>query len=285
MAKIAGGQLTKAVSIAGGLGVLGGGYGDPAWISDQMAIVGDTPAAIGLITWHMQAGAVTSALEHQPKAIWLSFGDPVPYIAEIHEAGALAICQVGTVDEAVAAANAGADLLVAQGSEAGGHGRTGRALFGLIPAIARALPSVPLVAAGGITDQRGADAALALGACGVAVGTALYATHEANDVDAAKQRLIDARGDDTVQSRVYDLVRGPEWPEGYTGRSIKTELTDKWAGQESTLRLDLEPVIERHAQAVADSDMSIRVVWAGEGLDSITVVEAAADVIGRFSAP
>lgn len=283
MAKIAGGKLAAAVSDAGGLGILGGGYGEPTWIADQMQHVGNSKIGIGLITWHMREDAVESALAHNPRALWLSFGDPAPHISKIKDAGVAAICQVGTVDEAVAAADAGADVIVAQGSEAGGHGRPGRALFGLVPAIAAAVPQIPLVAAGGITNQRGFDAARALGACGVALGTALYATDEAQDVPAAKQRLVDCRGDDTMHSRVYDLVRGPEWPDEYTGRSIKTELTDQWAGREDVLRLEVEPIIELHAAAAANNDMSIRVVWAGEGLDSITAIEPAADVIGRFA--
>lgn len=283
MAKIAGGKLAAAVSNAGGLGILGGGYGEPTWIADQMQHVGDATIGIGLITWHMQDDAVESALAYEPSAVWLSFGDPAPHIAMIHDAAAVAICQVGTVDEAVAAADAGADVIVAQGSEAGGHGRPGRALFGLVPAIAAAVPQIPLVAAGGITDQRGFAAAQALGACGVALGTALYATDEAQDVPAAKQRLVDSRGDDTMHSRVYDLVRGPEWPDEYTGRSIKTTLTEQWAGREDVLRLEVEPVIELHAAAAANDDMSIRVVWAGEGLDSITAIEPAASVIERFA--
>lgn len=130
----------------------------------------------------------------------------------IKAAEALAICQVGTVDEAIAAASAGADVVVAQGSEAGGHGRPGRALFGLLPAISRALPETPLVAAGGINDRAGFEAANQLGAAGVALGTAYYASAEALDTDAAKQHMVSSRGDDTIHSRVYDHVRGPLCP-------------------------------------------------------------------------
>ncbi len=282
MAKIAGGRLASAVSAAGGLGFVGGGYGDPAWIAEQMGLVGDEPVGIGLITWNMVDGAVESALEHQPSAVWLSFGDPCPHIGTIRDAGARAVCQVGTVREAMDAAAAGADVLVAQGSEAGGHGRTNRTLFGLLPAIAAACPDVPLVAAGGISDASGLRAAQALGASGVALGTALYATVEANDVDPAKQRLVDATGDDTVHSVVYDLIRGPEWPAGYSGRSLRTSLTDEWAGREEDLRPVVAPFIEDHNRAAAEADMSVRVVWAGEGVDAVRSVEPAAAVIERF---
>jgi len=283
MARIAGGALAAAVSDAGGLGVVGGGYGDPGWLDEQMDIVGDSRVGIGLITWNMKPGAVEAALTHNPVAVWMSFGDPVPHIPVIHGAGALAIAQVGTVDEAVAAVNAGADVIVAQGSEAGGHGRPGRALFGLIPAISTAVAGTPVVAAGGINDQAGLDAAQALGASGAALGTAYYATHEALDVQPAKQRLVDARGDDTVHSRVYDHIRGPMWPPGYTGRSISTRLTEEWAGREDELEKVVEPLRAEHQQAAKDADMSIRVVWAGEGLDAIRSIESAAAVTRRFA--
>ena len=284
MAKIAGGRLTRAVSDAGGLGVLGGGYGNLEWIRHEMGHVGDTAIGIGLITWNMAPGSVEAVLEaHRPAAVWLSFGDPTPHITTIHSAGAKAICQVGTVDEAVAAADAGADVIVAQGSEAGGHGRPGRALFGLLPAISAAIPNTPLVAAGGISTAAGFNAAHALGAAGVAIGTAFYATREAADVDAAKQRIVESRGDDTVHSVVYDLARGPQWPAGYTGRSIRTAITDTWAGREHELSADQQTELaSAHAAAAADNDMSVRVVWAGGGIDAITAVQDAASVVHRF---
>jgi nitronate monooxygenase len=282
MAKIAGGRLAAAVSAAGGMGFVGGGYGDRDWIAEQMHHCVGERVGIGLITWNMNDGAVTAALEHRPAAVWLSFGDPTPHIAEIHEAGAQAVCQVGTVAEAVAAVEAGADVIVAQGSEAGGHGRTNRTLFGLLPAISAACPDVPLVAAGGITNAAGLRAAQSLGAAGVALGTALYATTEANDVNEAKQRLVAATGDDTVHSVVYDLIRGPEWPAEYSGRSLRTTLTDEWAGREDELRPVVGPLVEDHVRATTEADMSVRVVWAGEGVDAIEVIEPAVDVVHRF---
>lgn len=287
MARIAGGRLTKAVSAAGGLGVLGGGYGNADWIAAEMEVVGDTRVGIGLITWNMEDGAVASVLAaHSPAAVWLSFGDPVPHIPLIREAGAVVICQISTVDEAVTAVEAGADVIVAQGSEAGGHGRPGRSLFGLLPAISAAIPDTPLVAAGGISNAAGFAAAQALGAAGVALGTAFYATEESSDIPAAKQRIVESRGDDTLHSVVYDLVRGPQWPEGYTGRSIRTTVTDTWAGREHQLVGEArEELVAQHARAAESGDLSIRVVWAGEGIDSISEVGRAEAVVHQFPAP
>lgn len=282
MAKISGGALAAAVSRAGGLGVLGGGYGDRGWIEEQVEIAGGARIGIGLVTWNIAGGALKAVLGHEPSAVWLSFGDPIPHIASIHEAGAVAICQVGTVDEAVAAAGAGADVIVVQGSEAGGHGLAEQGLSGLLPAVGAAIPETPLVASGGINDQAGLDAVAALGAVGVAMGTAFYASVEALDIDATKQRLVDARGDDTLRSRVYDHVRGILWPEEYTGRTLRTPLTDEWAGRESELAEVIEPIRDRHQAAVAAADMSIRVVFAGGGIDAIDSIRPAQEITERF---
>jgi nitronate monooxygenase len=284
MAKIASGRLAKAVTDAGGLGVLGGGYGDLEWIDREMEIVGDTPVGIGLITWNMAAGALDVVLErHRPKVVWMSFGDPCPHLPMIAEAGAVSICQVGTVGEAVAAVDAGADVIVAQGSEAGGHGRQGRSLFGLIPAVKGAIGDTPLVAAGGISTLAGFEAAVALGASGVAVGTAFYASEEAADIDAAKQKIVASTGDDTVHSQIYDIVRGPQWPAGYSGRSIRTALTDTWTGREKEIgEAERERLVAQHAAAAETGDLDVRVVWAGEGIDAITSVPPAAEIVQRF---
>jgi nitronate monooxygenase len=282
MAKIAGGRLVGAVSEAGGLGVLGGGYGDPAWIEEQLTEANGARIGIGLITWNLADGAVENALSHNPAALWLSFGDPGPHAAAVADAGAKLICQVGSVDEAVQAAEAGADVIVAQGNESGGHGQSNRALFGLLPAVVAAVAPIPVVAAGGIVDRRGYDAASAFGASGVALGTAFYATEQALDIPAAKQRLVDAGGDDTVRGLVYDIARGPEWPAEYSGRSLRTDLTDRWSGREDEMRAQAEPIRAAHAKAAADGDMSLRVVWAGEGIDGITEVRDAADVVAQF---
>ena len=282
MANISGGVLAAAVSDAGGLGFIGGGYGNLEWIEREIDLVGDSLFGVGLITWNMAPGALAAALSHRPAAVWLSFGDPRPHIDSIHAAGALAVCQVGNLTEAIGAADAGADVIVAQGSEAGGHGRLTDRLPELLPAISMALPETPLVAAGGINNHNDFATVHALGAAGVALGSALYTTYEALDADAAKQVIVRSEGVDTVRSTVYDLVRGPQWPEGYVGRSIRTDLTDKWAGKETELRAVTDPLTARHRQATTDSDVSFRVVWAGEGIGGIDQITPAAEVIRRF---
>ncbi len=281
MAGVAGGELAAAVSDSGGLGIVGGGYGDLDDLATEMAIADGADVGIGLINWTISQATVSAVLDYEPVAVWLSFGDASPYIPMISDAGVTVICQVTTVAEGQAVAAAGADIIVAQGDESGGHGRSGRSLFGLLPALHTALPDTPLVAAGGINGRQEFDAACALGASGVALGTAYYATNEALDTPEAKQRLVEATGDETVRGIVYDLIRGPEWPAEFSGRSIRTKLTDQWTGKENELRGNTTEA-QRHDKAAKENDMSIRVVWAGEGLDAINTIVPAAEVSQRF---
>ena len=145
MANISGGVLAAAVSNAGDLGFVGGGYGDPEWIEREISLVDHSLFGIGLITWNMAKGALAAVLSHLPAAVWLSFGDPQPHIGAIQAAGVVAVCQVGTVAEAIVAANAYADVIVVQESEAGGHGRLDEKLSELLPAISMAIPETPLL--------------------------------------------------------------------------------------------------------------------------------------------
>ena len=282
MAGVAGGALAAAVTASGGMGFVGGGYGNSESLRAQMALTEGARVGIGLINWAIDETVLKEVLSYEPTAVWLSFGDATRFIPTIKDAASLVVCQVSRVGEAQEVAEAGADIIVAQGGEAGGHGRSGRSLFGLLPAISDALPQIPLVAAGGINHRREFDAAHCLGAAGVALGTAYYATNEALDSYAAKQHLIKSTGDETIRGTVYDLVRGPEWPEGFSGRTVRSTLTDTWTGKEDELRTQVDAENSKHAEAVKTSDMSVRVLWAGEGLDAIDAVVPAAEITERF---
>jgi nitronate monooxygenase len=281
MARIAGGRLAAAVSEAGGLGFLGGGYGDLDWLDRELDGVGPAAVGVGLITWRLdgQPHVLDRVLERRPRAVWLSYGDPSPYVDRVRRAGAVVVCQVLDVASATAALQAGADVLVVQGSEAGGHGRAGRGLLTLLPAVVAHAGGVPVVAAGGIATGRQLAACWALGAAGAALGTRLYATHEAADAAEAKQRLVDAAGDDTLHTTVFDLLRGPEWPAGYSGRAIANDATRRWHGHEADLVPVLDGERERYRRDAAAGDLRSRVVWAGEAVDHVHAVEPAAAVV------
>ncbi len=287
---VADARLTLAVADAGGYGFLGGGYGDEAWLRKELA--GLAPAArergrafgVGFITWSLarKPDLLDIALEHGAKAIWLSFGDPAPFASRIKAAGAKLVCQVQTEAMAQAALDAGADILIAQGAEAGGHG-VSRGTLALVPAVVDlAGPRVPVVAAGGIADGRGLAACLMLGASGVALGTRFYATVEAAGFPAAKQRIVEAGGDDSLRSVVFDISRRNVWPAPYTGRCLLNEHLKRWAGRELDLVRAIDSEEPRYAAARAAGDFDTAAVIAGEAAALIHDIPRAAEVMERM---
>ena len=286
MGGVAGGRLAAAVSNAGGLGLVGGGYGDAEWVAREIALAKDatsSPWGIGFITWSMRPEVLAMALEQRPRAVMLSFGDPRPHARAVKDAGAALICQVQGDDEMRLAQQAGADFIVAQGTEGGGHGGS-RATLPLVPAVIDRVAPTPVIAAGGIADGRGLAAALMLGAEGALIGTRFCATTEALGRDAAKARLVSARGDDTARTRVFDIVRDYAWPAPYTGRALRNAFMERWQGHEDALAAALDVERTRYRNAVDDDDFATALVWAGEAVDLVTSVEPAATLVARISA-
>jgi nitronate monooxygenase len=282
MGSISGGRLAAAVSNAGGLGLVGGGYGNAGWLRAELPILRQATQrawGVGFITWSTDRAVLELALAERPHAVMLSFGDPVPFAGMIKASGARLICQVQDLDDARRAVTAGADVIVAQGTEAGGHGGR-RSTFALVPAVVDAVSPIPVVAAGGIADGRGLAAALMLGAQGALIGTRFYAAHESLAHAAAKQRICQARGDDTARTRVFDVVRGLGWPEKYTGRALRNAFMERWHGRDA----ELAAAGERGAYqaAVERADFDTAVVWAGEAVDLIREVQSAAAIVQRI---
>jgi nitronate monooxygenase len=281
MGGVAGGRLAAAVTEAGGFGFIGAGYGDPDALRREIAAAGSARVGIGFITFALDTkpDSLRIALETQPPALQLSFGDPSPYVAAIRDAGALFVVQVQTVDEARRAADLGADLIMAQGQDSGGHGRPGRGTIGLVPAVVDAVGDVPVIAAGGIADGRGLAAALMLGAAGAALGTRLFATTEALSDPTAQDLLVRSTGDQTVRTPSFDDIRGPAWPQPYDGRALRNSLSDEWSADLSPA--ERQALLEKFRNARPD-DYSIRPLWAGEGLDLIHSSQPAAAVIDEI---
>jgi nitronate monooxygenase len=280
-------RLTLAVMDAGGYGFLGGGYGDKAWLDRELAILVSAARqrarsfGVGFITWSLarQPGLLDGVLEHGPDSIFLSFGNVTTFAPRIKAAGAKLVCQVQTEGMAKAALDAGADILVAQGGEAGGHGVC-RGTMALVPAIVDlAGPRVPVIAAGGIADGRGLAACLMLGAGGVALGTRFYATIEAAGADAAKKRIVDSSGDDSLRSIVFDISRRNVWPAPYTGRCLYNEHLRRWAGREVELMRSMDIEGERYAAARTNGDYDTAAVIAGEAAGLIRDIPSVANVI------
>jgi len=215
--------------------------------------------------------------------VMLSFGDPTPFTGRIRAAGCKIICQVQTLAQAREAAAAGADVIIAQGRDAGGHSATARGTMGLVPAVVDAVAPIPVVAAGGIADGRGLAAALALGAAGVSMGTRFTASRECLWDEAMKAATLAAGGDQTEQTRVFDIVRGAPWPAMYPGRALRNAFSARWHGQEDALAADQKRQEEAYL-ATAPDDFATRAVWAGEGVDLVNDIPSAAEIIERVVA-
>ena len=286
MGGVSGGLLAAAVSNAGGLGMVGGGYGDLAWLRTELSLVqAETrkPWGVGLITWSVDRSVVEMVLAHQPHAIMLSFGDPRPHATVVKAAGCRLICQAQDLAGARLAREAGADMIVAQGTEAGGHGG-GRATLPLVPAVVDAVAPTPVVAAGGIADGRGLAAALMLGAHGALIGTRFYASDEALGSGRAKQRIASASGDETERTTVFDIVRNLAWPPPYTGRALRNRFMARWQGRDSELVRVLGVEATAFQAAIREADFDTAMVWAGEAVDLIVAVEGAARLVRQISA-
>jgi nitronate monooxygenase len=282
---VSGGRLSAVVSQAGGFGLLGGGYGDVEWIDREWELAGNARIGCGFITWSVAKNieVLHRALAHRPAAVMLSFGDPRPFSPVIREAGALLICQVQTLPQARQAIEAHADVLVAQGTEAGGHGMS-EPLMTLLPQVVDACPNTPVVATGGIADGRGLAAALLLGAEGVLMGTRFYASQEANGHPEAKRRIVAAEGGETVRSIVFDLSRRIRWPEGYTGRLLRNRHAEKWVGRERELEERIDEVSREYSAARERGDFDVAGVIAGESAGLIHDIPPAAEIVERIVA-
>ena len=285
MALISGGRLAAAVTAAGGLGLIGGGYGDSDWLKREFGLAEGKRVGCGFITWSLarEPELLDETLERQPATIMLSFGDLQPFADRIHTAGVPLIAQVQTLDHARQAVDAGAEILVAQGGEAGGHGMTVRSTFTLVPEVvdlvAERSPETLVLAAGGVADGRGLAAALILGADGVLVGTRFWASPEALVSPRAQERALRANGDDTYRTRVYDVVRRLDWPPQYNERTLSNPFVDGWHGNESELVASLPDAVSTFETAVAAEDFDVAAIFVGEAIGGIDDVRPAADIV------
>jgi nitronate monooxygenase len=288
MATITGGALTAAVSRAGGLGIVGGGYagtlgGEPD-LESEIALAKSGKFGVGFITWALERAPkmLTTALRHSPFCIFLSFADARPFAAEIREAGALLICQVQFLSQIDPALQAGADAIVVQGTEAGGHGAT-RSTLPFVPEAADYLkqhsPQTLLLAAGGIADGRGLAAALMLGADGVVIGTRLWASAEALTPKSHTDKAIRASGDETIRTKSLDALRGVPWPKEYSFRFLRNKLTDEWADREPEAFRAFGTLSAQYAKARAQGDLDTLAVVGGEGVGLLKDRPPAASIV------
>lgn len=293
--------LAAAVAEAGGLGGLGGVYRDgPEFLRFQIRATRElTSRPFSVNLWCFLLDNIPQFLdvciEERVPSVTLSFGDPGTHAKRVKDAGILTLHQVQTVAGARAAVAAGVDLIIAQGTEGGGH--TGRvATMALVPQVVDVAGGIPVLAAGGIADGRGLVAALALGAQGVIMGTRFVMASEAAPPAAAQRdHILAATADDTLFTDVFDVVDGMRWPEGISGRTIATPFAREWHGREDELRAQLD-AIRGESDVPGEAPSRAQSAYAGQSAGLITDVKPAAriiedvlreadDVLGRLPRP
>jgi nitronate monooxygenase len=284
MGGVAGGRLAAAVTAAGGLGMVGmGTAGSTSSLHAELPHVHGT-FGIGLVDWviRKEPELLDAALAARPVLVSVSFGTDLSWVRRAHEAGIAAATQVYNSGEAQRAQDAGIDLLVARGSEGGGHGD---ATIGTLPLLDAVLDvvSVPVLAAGGIASPRSLAAVLAAGASGAWLGTVLSASPEALTTDASRRALVAARETDTASTRVFDIVRGLPWSKRFPSRVLRNVFVARWSGNEDALA-DNSDAQGELAAAIAADDRRTAPVDAGQGVGMVTGVAPVGQVIERLCA-
>jgi nitronate monooxygenase len=286
MAYVGRGRLARAVTQAGGLGMLGIGSSESVeFLMQEVAIARGSDAGrfgIGMHTWAIEKrpDLLDVAIEARPFLISISFGSPAPYVERLHQRGILLATQVNTRAEAIQAEQAGVDLIVAQGTEAGGH-VTGQ--VSTLPLLQTVLDAVriPVLAAGGIASPRGVAAALAAGAQGVWVGTALLASPECANTDEARTRITQAQETDTILTRAFDVAQGLAWPPQYPGRALRNRFTDQWHTRIDELPQASE-ARQQLAEAIASKNYDLAYIYAGQAVGLVTHQQPAAEVVQQL---
>jgi nitronate monooxygenase len=287
-------ELAAAVSEAGGLGSLGASWTEPALLREQIRAIRrrtDRPFLVNLVLAFDQEERLELACEEGVPIVSFSWGIDALPVGRAHAAGCLVVAQAGSVAEARAAVDAGADALIAQGVEAGGHVQGGTPLLELV---ADLRGGVPVIAAGGIADAEGLRRALAAGAEGVVMGTRFLATPEADIHPGYAEQLVAAEPDDTVLTYLFD----GGWP-GAAHRVLRNSTYRTWeaAGRpepgerpdegEVVAETDGVPIARYAADEPRRSttgEIEAMCLYAGSGVGRITAVEPAAEIVARMVA-
>jgi nitronate monooxygenase len=284
MGGVAGGRLAAAVTAAGGLGMVGmGSAGSTSALTTELPHVREK-FGIGLVDWviRKEPELLDAALAAQPVLLSVSFGTDLSWVRRAHDAGIATATQVYNSVEAQRAQDAGIDVLVARGSEGGGHGD---ATIGTLPLLDTVLDvaTVPVLAAGGIASARSLAAVLAAGASGAWLGTVLSACPEALTTEASRRALVAARETDTISTRVFDIVRGLPWSKRFPSRVLRNDFVARWSGHEDALA-DSSDAERELAVATAADDRRTAPVDAGQGVGMVTDVAPVGEVIERLCA-
>lgn len=277
-------KLVAAVSNAGGFGTLGTSVLRAEQISAAAKAIReatDKPFGINHLLFRIDEADYAATLAARPDVVAFAWSRPEQdlrgYFARAHDAGAKVMYMVSTVAEARRAVEAGADVIIAQGSEGGGHVGW-MATMVIVPMVVTAVAPVPVLAAGGIADGRGLAASLALGADGVLLGTRLLATPEAPIHENFKQAIVKSDGHDTMLTEIHDLASGQVWP-GAMARVQRNAVIERWAGREWAIRQDQAKIAAEIAAARKAGDVDNATLLFGQDAGLIDAVMPAAEVI------
>ena len=288
MGSAAGPQLAAAVSEAGGFGMIGTGISPSGtWMREQINIareLTDKPFGVGFISSSPGLEeAIQVCIDDKVTAMSHSFADASPYIPAAHAAGVKVLVQVQSVALAAAAARAGADIITAQGTEAGGHtGYLGT--LPIVPAVIEVAGGIPVIAAGGIADGRGVAAVLMLGAEGAWIGTRFVASRESATNGWGKARVVEAGADDTVLTQAYDLALESPFPNWISDRVLRNDYTDEWHARNEEViaaRKELQPKL---TEAMQSGNVNLAPIRAGNSAGLISEILTAGDIVRRIVA-
>ena len=287
MASATAAALVAAVSNAGGLGIQGCARMSPADIAAAARAIRDKtvrPFGLNLLLFCADEEDLAAALAAKPPVFSTAWAWPEQNLREVfaraHAAGSKVLHMVSAVAEAQRAAEAGADAIVAQGTEGGGHvGLMGT--VALVPQVVRAVSPLPVLAAGGIATGAGLAAALALGAEGVLLGTRFLATPEAPVAEGYKRAILESDGHDTVLTEIPDVARGSVWPGAYS-RVVRNRLIETWSGREGELRARRSEVGAAMKRAFEAGDRDAAPLFIGQDAGLIDAIEPAGDVVHRI---
>lgn len=282
------GDLAGRVSEAGGLGVIGASWLDAADVRkmvERAREITSKPIGINLLLFGNEQ-LLDDVLEAKPAVLSTAWAREDQELAAIfaraHDRGIRVMHMITTLAGAVRAAEAGADVIVAQGCEGGGHvGEIGTSV--IVRQVAREVAPIPVVGAGGFVDGAGLAAALALGAAGVLLGTRFLATDECPVPASYKAAVVKSDGHDTVVTTVADTFSGNDWP-GAWGRVLRTRFIEEWLGREPELRRRREEVRARLKAAREEGDWDYGIVWTGQSAGLISSVQPAGEVVQQIVA-
>jgi enoyl-[acyl-carrier protein] reductase II len=278
--------LVVAVAEAGALGSIGA-WGRPVDALRQgireIRDATDRPFAVNFLPPELDEEAFASTLAAEVPVISFATGEPGPLVARAHDAGSLVTAQITTVEHAEQAAELGVDVIIAQGGEAGGYGGE-IATTVLVPQVVQRTDPVPVVAAGGFVDGAGLVAALALGACGISVGTRFLATVESPIHPDYQKRILTAGAAEAVKSPRFNLLSPSPGSTGYgtVVRVLRSPFVDRIAEVEQPE--DVADLLDELVSAARDGSAHELVAAAGQSAGRVERVESAASVVREIVA-